>query len=123
RKSEMTAAGTFLLLGEKVELPTSGPWEETSPKKLLRYHLHYFDDLVGDGWRERRLWHREYVQSWLDAHPPAALGTAWEPYPVSLRLVNWVKAWLRSEPMGDAESEQRWAQSAAVQTRWLIKRL
>jgi uncharacterized heparinase superfamily protein len=54
---------------------------------------------------------------WLSANPPGC-GVGWEPYPTSLRIVNWIK-WVRS---GSTMSSEALA-SLAVQTRWLRRRL
>ena len=76
-------------------LNESGPlfdWENPNKNKLWLYNLHYFDDLVAAGAAHRAGVHREFIERWLQDNPPMA-GTGWEPYPLSLRIVNWVK-WL-----------------------------
>lgn len=108
------------ILGQITEVGP-GHWE-THPSKLVRYHKHYFDDLVADSCAERRPWHRDLLASWLDENPPA-VGTGWEPYVVSLRLVNWMKSWISGVPLADPELKSRLEASAAVQTRWLEKRI
>ena len=57
------------------------------------------------------------IIKWINENP-VALGTGWEPYPVSLRVVNWIK-WIL---LGN-EPERRMIKSLVVQTRWLRKRL
>ena len=61
--------------------------------------------------------HLELIKSWLESNPPAQ-GSGWEPYPLSLRIINWIK-WHRS---GNPLSH-RAQQSLAVQVRWLAKRI
>lgn len=61
--------------------------------RLWNYHLHYFDDLVAVGWQERRKWHQHLIRDWIRKNPPGQ-GTGWEPYPLSRRVVNWIKAGL-----------------------------
>ncbi|MDB4251138.1 heparinase II/III family protein [Amylibacter sp.] len=86
-------------------------------EKLWRYNLHYFDDLNAQDSIARIEWQRVLLLRWVRENPPA-VGTGWEPYPTSLRIVNWVK-WamagntLPSECLG----------SLAVQARWLSQRL
>jgi uncharacterized heparinase superfamily protein len=76
-------------------LNESGPlydWENPDKSKLWLYNLHYFDDLHAAGAAHRLGVHRELIRRWLQDNPPFA-GTGWEPYPLSLRIVNWIK-WL-----------------------------
>lgn len=82
-------AGSLRFLNE------SGPpfqWEDRYKSKLWLYNLHYFDDLVAQGASERTAEHREVISRWMAENPPLT-GTGWEPYPLSLRICNWIK-WL-----------------------------
>ena len=92
-------------------------WDQPEVERLWRYNLHYFDDLNAQGASQRRPWQRGLLCRWLAQNPPA-LGTGWEPYPVSLRTVNWIKWFLA----GNAP-EADWLHSLAVQVRWLRRRL
>jgi uncharacterized heparinase superfamily protein len=78
----------FLSLGEKIDNATS--WNSSSKDKLWLYNLHYFDDLCAYNYRQRESIHYQFISRWIDENPPCA-GNGWEPYPLSLRLVNWVK--------------------------------
>jgi uncharacterized heparinase superfamily protein len=92
-------------------------WTSADADRLWLYNLHYFDDLNARGADDRAAWHRKLLSEWIEANP-AGKGTGWEPYPVSLRCVNWIKWFLRG-----AAPERRWLDSLAVQTRWLRRRL
>ena len=92
-------------------------WDRPEVERLWRYNLHYFDDLNAQGALQRHSWQHDLLRRWLAQNPPA-LGTGWEPYPVSLRSVNWIKWFLAGNPP-DAE----WLHSLAVQVRWLRRRL
>ena len=94
-----------------------GGWDRTDIERLWRYNLHYFDDLNAQGASQRRTWQRDLLCRWLAQNPPT-VGTGWEPYPVSLRTVNWIKWFLA----GNAP-EADWLHSLAVQVRWLRRRL
>jgi uncharacterized heparinase superfamily protein len=112
----MVGPSRLRLLGVEHDIDKVG-WDDPSIPKLWRYNLHYFDDLCSRGARGRRGWQRELIERWIRENPPAS-GTGWEPYPTSLRIVNWVKwAWCgnRHSPAAD--------HSLAVQARWLRKRL
>jgi uncharacterized heparinase superfamily protein len=106
----------FNLLNEARDLAAGG-WDDPSVSKLWRYHLHYFDDVNADDAEARDAWHRALVARWIAEVPPAA-GTGWEPYPTSLRIVNWIKWHLRS---GGLTPEA--LHSVAIQARWLEQRI
>jgi uncharacterized heparinase superfamily protein len=96
---------------------TPEDWNNSGRSRLWLYNLHYFDDLNGEGARERNKWHVEYLRRWIEENPPIH-GVAWEPYPTSLRIVNWIK-WVLSKN----DPGQEILHSLAVQARWLRKRL
>jgi uncharacterized heparinase superfamily protein len=95
----------------------AGEWDDPALARLWRYNLHYFDDLTARDAQQRHAWHRALVTRWIADNPPPH-GTGWEPYPVSLRIVNWIK-WA----LGGAVLESAWMHSLAVQIRWLRGRL
>jgi len=115
REPSMCGPENFRFIGIPGDL--SNGWDAIAQPKLWRYNLHYFDDLNAAGASERTHWHRAFIQRWLLENPGPA-GSAWEPYPVSLRLVNWVKWAMSGNDMAPA-----WMHSAAVQARWLRQRL
>ena len=92
-------------------------WDNPALEKLWRYNLHYFDDLNALDSEKRTLWHYELLRRWIQENPAAA-GTGWEPYPTSLRMVNWIKRALMGREM-----PHECMHSLAVQARWLRKRL
>jgi uncharacterized heparinase superfamily protein len=116
RHASLVAPSRLRLLGVEHDIDAVG-WDDPSIAKLWRYNLHYFDDLCAEGAEGRVPWHRSLIDRWI-AENPAGAGTGWEPYPTSLRLVNWVKWAWRGNPLGPAA-----VQSLAVQARWLSKRL
>jgi uncharacterized heparinase superfamily protein len=115
RAPSMTGARTFRFLNEQGAL-TSSDWEEASRSKLWLYNLHYFDDLTSEGAQARDAWHQALMDDWIRHHP--AGGTGWEPYPTSLRIVNWIKRHLAGHPLSSTQRD-----SMAAQTRWLRQRL
>lgn len=116
RKASLVAPQRFCFLNVEGDLATLG-WTGPAAEKLWRYNQHYFDDLNALGAAGRRAWHGALIEAWLSANPPGQ-GDGWEPYPLSLRIVNWLKA----EASGLQLSEQAW-HSLAVQARWLMRRL
>jgi uncharacterized heparinase superfamily protein len=107
---------TFRLLGRTRSLEEHG-WDDPSVERLWRYHLHYFDDLNAESATARRDAHTALIDEWIATNPLTA-GTGWEPYPTSLRLVNWIKWCLSGH-----ELSPRAEHSLAVQARWLERRL
>jgi uncharacterized heparinase superfamily protein len=99
--------------GDLCEIGWDGPQRE----KLWRYNQHYFDDLNSINADDRKEWHKQIIEDWINCNPPG-FGTGWEPYPVSLRIVNLIKWNLRKNKLSSNAK-----QSLAIQLRWLSKRL
>lgn len=116
RAASMTGPRTFRFLNADGDLDALG-WNHGGQEKLWLYNQQYFDDLNAQDASSRADWHRAIIADWL-AHNPPGTGEGWEPYPTSLRIVNWVK-WAIS---GNAFSQDA-VDSLAVQTRWLMRRL
>lgn len=116
REASLESATRMRFLGESHDLDRRG-WDDPTLAKLWRYNQHYFDDLNAVGAMERAVWHRALIARWIAECPPAK-GTAWEPYPTSLRIVNWLK-WLEA---GHAPVPGM-LDSLAVQIRHLSRRL
>ena len=118
RRASLEAPGTFRFLNVSHALSEVG-WDNTDQvAKLWRYNQHYFEDLHAQLAPRRAP--RGIAICWRGGsrdNPPAR-GTGWEPYPSSLRIVNWIKwAW-----QGQALSSEA-VHSLAVQARWLMQRL
>ncbi len=107
---------TFGFLNETQRIP-KGSWDATVPSELWRYNLHYFDDLNAIGAESRREWHQEAIADWIRSNPPAK-GAGWDPYPTSLRVVNWIKL-----ALGGADAGEPTIHSLATQVRALRQRL
>lgn len=82
----------FTFLGQTACL--KGNWNDPALPKLWLYNLHYQDDLNVKGSESRRVLCTEMVDAWIEANPPLT-GNGWEPYCLSLRIVNWVKFFRR----------------------------
>ena len=117
RRASMTGPARFLLLNVVGEVRHPGDWNEPRAEKLWLYNLHYFDDLNAEGAGARSEWHRALLVRWVEENRPAQ-GVGWEPYPTSLRIVNWIRWALRGEVLPALCVE-----SLAVQARWLARRL
>jgi len=107
---------TFRFLNETVVVKGPGDWNSLAHDKLVLYNLHYFGDLVADGFAERSQWHKALLERWASENPPTG-GNGWESYPLSLRIVNWIKWALAG---GNLSTEL--LQSLATQARYLARR-
>src|SRR5690606_18276037 len=99
RDPSLLGPDTFRFLSESRDLSKHG-WDDPEVEKLWRYNQHYFDDLNARSACERQEWHRGLMLRWVRQNKPAA-GTGWEPYPVSLRIVNWIKWSLAGNDLPD----------------------
>ena len=106
----------FSFLGEAGSLGVYG-WDGHGREKLWRYNQHYFNDLIAASASLRYAWHLNLLENWVELNPPA-FGVGWEPYPTSLRIVNWVKWSLSGGTLSTS-----CIQSLAVQVRYLSRRL
>jgi uncharacterized heparinase superfamily protein len=113
----MEGAFHFRFLNHLHSLPDKGGWEEEGMEKLWLYNLHYFDDLNAENAGKRAQWHGDLIGRWIIENEPGK-GTGWEPYPTSLRIVNWIK-WALAGNYMDSE----WQHNLSIQTRWLRRRL
>jgi uncharacterized heparinase superfamily protein len=108
---------TLCFLGEGRRVDARAVWTEQGASRLWRYHLHYFDDLNGVTAWARRAWHRALIKRWIEENPLGS-GDGWDPYPTSVRIVNWIK-WA----LGGNELPPAAAQSLALQAEWLSRNL
>ncbi|HFD87363.1 MAG TPA: alginate lyase family protein [Gammaproteobacteria bacterium] len=117
RRPSMPGASTFRFLNVEKTLTTRDDWQSLSSDKLWMYNLHYFDDLAADEADSRTDWHRQLIHRWIGECPPG-MAVAWDPYPMSLRIVNWIKYLRRQE-----EPDAAVIESLATQARALRRNL
>lgn len=104
-------------LNREGQLPDQSSWNNESFEKLWLYNLHYFDDLNAVDADSRRELQISTINKWI-LENPAPKGNGWEPYPTSLRIVNWVKAFLSG-----LKPEQSMLDSLAKQSDFLSQDL
>lgn len=125
RVSSMVGPACFRFLSVEREVTAPYDWDRVDWPRLWRYNLHYFDDLVAHEATDRMSWHRVLIERWIAENPPG-VGTGWEPYPASLRIVNWIKWSLVDAGAADGAPPRLSPEalhSLAVQVRWLRRRL
>lgn len=113
RKPSMSGPGRSCFLNEDRSIAGMGTWNDPGAKKLWLYNLHYFDDLNAKESDQRQEWHVPLIRRWIDENPPAS-GVGWDPYPTSLRIVNWIKWTLGGGPIPEDA-----VRSLSVQARHL----
>lgn len=89
-------------------------WPCREMSKLWRYNLHYFDYVHDVGRSPETI--SKLITSWIEHNPPNA-EDAWEPFTVSLRIVNWIKLFLQPSSLNAVQKE--WLQSLYHQALWL----
>jgi uncharacterized heparinase superfamily protein len=94
--------GTFNLLNKKIKFNGPIGWNDDSIEKLWLYNLHYFDDLNAIDSNNRIDVHHLLVKNWIENNPLSEGGIGWEPYPLSIRLVNLIK-WCSRLKISDDE--------------------
>jgi len=117
KSASLLGPNRFRFLNEEHGVGCASDWNHGEWDKLWLYNLHYFDDLTAEGADARTEWHKALVDRWIQENP-IGQGNGWEPYPLSLRVVNWIKWVLAGNSLTD---QQR--QSLAMQVRWLAGRV
>ncbi len=89
----------FTFLNRRVHLGDPIDWTRDGETKLWQYNLHYFDYSIALGWqyanhqREKAYQlFRRLAQQWIESCP-VATSIAWDSYPLSLRISNWIKSY------------------------------
>jgi len=111
---------TFLNRRESVGFPPR--WNALGAPRLWQYNLHYFEYLWDLGFDAARA----AALDWIAQHRLAPGRAGWEPYPSSLRLVNWCAYFFgdeRERTRADAELRDALWGSLFLQAEWLTRHL
>jgi len=110
--------GTFRFLGQGAFVQSAEDWDRPERDRLWRYSLHYLDDLVAsDNAPLSRDTRALLLDQWIAQNPPAS-GTGWEPFPLSLRIVNIIKF-----ISANSDCRSTWLASLALQAQALVRRV
>lgn len=107
----------FRFLNEERQLRWPEGWNDSAAHQLWIYNLHYFEDLTAHDAAARAQWHRALIERWIRENPPFA-GKGWDPYPLSLRIANWIKWFLAGNEPSDAMLD-----NLALSARYLLRRI
>jgi uncharacterized heparinase superfamily protein len=111
----VSADRRFTFLNVTSAAATDGvDWAAASMSRLWRYNLHYFDYLMDESLADDL--RAELLDDWILRNPPAT-ADAWDAYPLSLRIVNWVKYFLTRSSRGPLP--RTWLTSLYGQAAWL----
>jgi len=118
KKISLINENTFKFLNKSQSLLEVG-WNDNrkTTTKLWRYNQHYFEDLNAVDSLNRKVWHDQLLKNWISKNS-IGKGIGWDPYPTSIRIVNWIKWHLRGNELSDASLK-----SLALQTSWLNKKI
>lgn len=111
----------FLSREETLDWPPTN-WSVPDLPKLWQYNLHYFEWL----WSLDFPAGRAAVLDWIARHPLGKGRVGWEPYPTSLRLMNWCGVFygkFREQVEEDQEFARELWGSVFRQTEWLSRHL
>lgn len=85
QSAESIQSGHLSFLNQSHAVGWPPNWNPSGISRLWLYNLHYFDWL----WSLEPQTAITAACDWIDRHPPARGAAGWEPYPTSLRLMNW----------------------------------
>jgi uncharacterized heparinase superfamily protein len=117
RPRSWISADRFRFLNSEHDVKTASDWNAAGREKLWLYNLHYFDFLLARESDAFTAAKTQLIERWIRENPIGS-GNGWEPYPTSLRIVNWIKWSLRGNRLSASAIE-----SLAAQCRYLERRL
>ncbi len=91
--------GEFSFLNRRVTVSTKADWNASAIPKLWLYNLHYHDCLSSN--TTSSVIKEDLITRWMNDNP-IEQGNGWEPYPLSLRIVNWIKWFLNGGEPSEA---------------------
>jgi len=120
--SKEIVAGELCFLNNKQKVGWPPDWSCNNLPKLWLYNLHYFEYLWCLDYAECKT----LVLDWIKTHPPGPNQVGWEPYPVSLRLINLCGVFFdkyQNEIERDELFRNELWKSIYLQAQWLTKHL
>jgi uncharacterized heparinase superfamily protein len=115
-KRSIALSGKARFLNVERSVDSADVWNDPACNRLWLYHLHYFDGLAGAAASDAAA-AGTFIGRWIRENPPVA-GVGWEPFPLSLRVCNWIKFALQGGELNQAALD-----SLATQTECLRGRL
>ena len=117
RSSGLICSNRFRFLNEEHTIQNQTDWNNPKFHRLWLYNLHYFDYLQSSERETKRDLFSSWISKWIKENP-IGYGAGWEPYPISLRIVNWIKWSLKGNALNDTMQN-----SLACQADYLSKQM
>ena len=120
----------FCFLNKCITFHNKIEWHCKKRERLWMYNLHYFDYAVDMGFlyiteNDDKVFDnfKYLVSNWIKNNSKIGCGTGWEPYPVSLRISNWIYSYslFASKIENDLMFKHMFLHSIAIQTEFLSK--
>lgn len=108
---------SFRFLNRRIAFSGPDRWRPPDASPLWLYKLHYFQ-FLGEIEPARG---RELIEDWI-ASNPAPAGVGWQPYPLSMRIREWIE-WAVAHPGLDPPAARRIVASLVHQTAALAAQL
>ena len=104
----------FIFINETCILEFPEDWNYKKKSTLWNYNLHYFDGLMND---QTPLKDKEaFISRWI-ADNSGEFSIGWEPYPLSMRVSNWIKwSWLNGLPLTNEKASSLFQQAKYLET-------
>lgn len=100
---------TFTFLNKSRRLEEVG-WDNVNNSRLWNYNLHYFEFLLVNNKIEDELdLQYQLIENWIELNPFKD-GIGWEPYPTSLRIINWIKWHWTTKKLSEKAKVSLWNQ-------------
>lgn len=112
-KEKISKNNVALFLNNKTKLELPLDWNNPTRDKLWSFNLNYFEELMSEGSKDKRSHHLELINNW-ESHKQNLTNTNLEPYPTSLRVVNFLKAFLRGLDLEYATHQNIYYQASFV---------
>ena len=115
KRDSLLTSNEFVFFEKKGNLEIVG-WNGNERSKLWRYNQHYFDHLNALDAGSKQDWHLSLLDHWIDQNKsPTSIG--WDPYPTSLRIVNWVKWDLAYKGLSAERHQNLYSQGLFLESR------
>ena len=104
---------SFCFLNRRIRWEGDGRWHPAGADDLWIFNLHYFKFLASTP----PALAREVILDWIEMNRDRR-AAAWQPYPVSLRVREWIE-WLHEHHYAPEPLRQAMTASIAAQVDWL----
>jgi uncharacterized heparinase superfamily protein len=106
----------FFALNESADMSKSTCWSEAVASDLFLYNINYFDDVNSADFNGRSASYLNLMHRWVDENNDI-FSKAYNPYVISVRIVNWYKFYLRGYVL-----PEKIVRSLYFQTELLMRR-